>query len=265
MFRILKVSGVGVMSLLVVSFWLWGASALRHLKVMSDGVRTTIVEGVESGENQLKVVAEEIEAAKRETQEIAQSVGEVRSATQGVQQGIERLLGEQRQDEQLLLDLKQQLCNAGDRRVRIGDKDFSRSDLEHDAAVILDRHHSRADQIKDEKMKLAELEQRQESLRKTLREHIARIRKLEVSQEEGHRLVDDQRFNEWLAIVDGRPVKGRAIAQAEESQATVLRNLRRQAAGSKVMQEVTSGGPTPAADGSLMRRRAWTFAISTLS
>jgi hypothetical protein len=249
MFKVVKVSGVSVLSLLLLSFWLFGSSAFKHLKVLCEGARSTIVDGVESPENQLKVVDEEIEGARKEAHEIAGAVGEVKATAQAVQQGIQRLLDAQRTDEGLLEDLKSQLRRVGEHGVvRIGAKEFSRLDLEHDASVILDRYHVREDQIKDEKKKLHELEQRLESQRKTLREHLCRVRKLEVGQEEGRRLVDQRKFNDWLALVEGRPVASQALGQAESSQARALQNLRRQAAAPQVLEEITAGGPTPAAD-----------------
>jgi DNA repair exonuclease SbcCD ATPase subunit len=249
MFRVMKVSGVSGLTLLMLSFWLFGASAPRHLKVLSEGARSTIVEGIESPETQLRVVDEEIERARKETHEIAHAVGEVKATAQAVHQAIERLSAAQRADEGLLGELKAELRKIGDHGVvRIGDKEFARLDLEHDAQVILDRHHARQDQIQDEKNKLHELERRQDGLQTSLREHLCRIRKLEVGQEEGRRLADQKKFNDWLAGVDGRPVANQALGQAESSQASVLRNLRCQAAGAKVIEEMTAGGPTPAAD-----------------
>lgn len=250
MFRFLKWAGglsIGLLATWLIACWLWGSTAVHHINAFIEGNRKTLLE-VESQANKSRAVDHQIVAARKEVQQIAATIGEVRGGKEEANTALGRLREEQKKDESLLRELKLQLEKFGCHpAIKIGNKDFCRAEVEHDATIILDRHQARTQEIKAQQARLTEFEQRHVSLLSCLRNQHLRILQLEVGQEKVKRLMDQKRFNERLGRLDTRPGT-EALTQAEKALADLIAELNRDIAATQVHQEVTGNGPTPVAE-----------------
>ena len=244
-----------VILLALLSWWAWDAVVPHHLGALSDTLRTRVL-GAEPHEQRSRALDREIAALKAESLELASSVGKIDGELELSDKTIQRLRSAQHDDRVLLELLKDRLTTSSQgEAIVINGTTYRANDLQHDARIILDRHQACADEIMDEQGYRADLAQHLDTLRSDLRERIKRIRKLEIGQKRVVHLIDQQRFSQWVATLDGQRATSQALVRAEREQEQLVHDLTRTATGLKVMREIATGGPTPVAE-ALIRESA---------